>query len=250
MKTAPHAEVVSFTPPNGGGAGIIGGGKKRIPGASQRPLVMARGSLTMPPMSCTAAVHIANGGLAPGAAPSSATTDANTRKSRRIGRWKMHAIVAWTALGLGFLTLVMVAILYFNWSGGPLTAARDVIGVRSSLSGGLIQEIEQEVAFTLKGDPGKFMRWPDAGSIIKGLDMKRLTGTRLCCRIGGRYFVCDYGQGATENIGVECFVEYLAEEGGSHLLLNIQSDQMNGAECIFRWSEQPPVVGPIERKNT
>lgn len=155
-------------------------------------------------------------------------------------RWNIHAIAAWLSLVMAFFAVIMVSILFFNWRGGELTALRtgeplvysplppiSVIGERNHNRG--------HVRFTLKGTPGQYSRWPDNGGIVEGLDLAKISSTRLCCRVGNRYFVCDYGQGASSDLGVECFVEQSPNENGAHLLLNVQSDHMNGADCFFHW---------------
>lgn len=182
----------------------------------------------------------------PPAAAEYSSPRGHNKYDKRKQRCKMHKVTAWLALGLAFFALIMMAILYFNWRGGPLTALRQEIEPSAAVqrqeigppSVVTVQPKRGIVQFTLKGLPGQYSRWPEGNGIIEGLDITMLSETRLCCRIGNRYFMCDYGQGASSDLGVECFVEYTASDGGSHLLFNVQSDHMNGAQCFFHWTEK------------
>ncbi len=89
--------------------------------------------------------------------------------------------------------------------------------------------------FRLQGTVNEFTRWPARG-ILDGLEYGKLTSTRLCCHVGTQYFVCDYGQGATSNIALECLVKYDPNEEGSFLMIYIQSEHMKGARCTFTWT--------------
>jgi hypothetical protein len=101
------------------------------------------------------------------------------------------------------------------------------------------------VKFQLSGVAGQFARWPEVG-VIEGLDFKRLANMRVCCHLSDQYFVCDSGQGATNNIGLECIVRNEPERG-THLLVYVQSAQMNGAQCTFMWQTRDPedVLPPL-----
>lgn len=226
---------------------------QRVPGLSSAPV------LSMPP----AFGFIGNDTPATATAAAATATGTYTKLSPRghneyplhrgVSRWNIHAINSWISLLLSFFALVMVAIMFFNWHGGDLTTARDNLPAPPPLlSGEMAKENglvtwEHSVKFTLKGLPGQYSRWPEQGA-LRDLDMFALSEMRLCCRVGNRYFMCDYGQGASSDLGVECFVEHVPSEGGAHLLLNVQSEHMNGAECVFHWKSIPPpspVVRPL-----
>lgn len=179
------------------------------------------------------------------------------------GKLSCTPIVAWIALFLSFFACIMVAIIYFNWAGGPLTQMRsdmellktrmnDMQPIHSFNTGRTLapspgidaspgNSVVRMSHFTLTGQKGQFVRWPDTGGIA-GMDFNRLVNTRICCHVNEQYFVCDSGQGATDNVGLECIVQRGGGSGdtkdslsGTHLLVYVQSEHMNGAKCTFMW---------------
>lgn len=181
--------------------------------------------------------------------------------------WNCTDIVAWLAFVFAFILAIFVIILYYNVNGplnqptmvakiagGEQTFAlgrgEDMPALASTPGGGQIRAKDpalveamrhlyhnhtQHIHFELSGQVGKFARWPPKG-ILEGLEYATLATTRLCCHVGTQYFVCDYGQGATSNIALECLVKYDADAQGSFLMIYIQSDHMKGASCTFTWT--------------
>ncbi len=94
------------------------------------------------------------------------------------------------------------------------------------------------VSFDLAGEARKFSRWPPSGQgVLKQIDFVRLIWTRLCCHVNNHMFVCDSGQGAATNVGLECMVRYsnAASEQGTYLLIYVPHEDMLGAHCSFSW---------------
>jgi hypothetical protein len=96
--------------------------------------------------------------------------------------------------------------------------------------------------FKLVGNANTFVRWPERGP-IKEFDFETLIGMQLCCHVGTvtnqqRYFVCDSGQGASDNIALECIAFHMEKEGGAHLMIYVQSRDMNGAQCTLTWQSR------------
>jgi hypothetical protein len=90
----------------------------------------------------------------------------------------------------------------------------------------------QKITFNLKSKEREFVRYPSNG-YIERLEYTRLSNYRLCCHLGTEYFVCDYGQGASDNVGLECMIK--SDAKGAYLLLYTQSKGMNDARCTFSW---------------
>ena len=150
------------------------------------------------------------------------------------------------------LTIFML-VMYLNWNGagGEITLAR-LEGDSPPLMGlipkpmGLIDDLRhamhnhsQRIEFSVNAIPGQFSRYPEEGKYIKGLDPYTLIEHRLCCHINGHMFICDYGQGASKNVALECMVEY-TKQGSAFLKIYIQSEEMSGAKCSFNWITSEP----------
>ncbi len=91
----------------------------------------------------------------------------------------------------------------------------------------------------------KFTRWPPAGQgVLKQIDFVRLVWTRLCCHVNNHMFICDSGQGAATNVGLECIVRYsnAASEQGAYLLIYVPHEDMTGAHCSFSWQTSEKVA--------
>jgi hypothetical protein len=190
-------------------------------------------------------------------------------KNRRPRKWSCTPIVAWIGMFLAFFALVMVAIVYFKISASaielrqeiagrlvfPAVAAAEELSPRSKHVLDAMRHLGHNhthyVKFQLNGVAGQFARWPAVG-VIQGLEFKRLANMRVCCHLSDQYFVCDSGQGATQNIGLECIVRHVAADQGTHLLIYVQSAQMNGAQCTFMWQTRDPddpLLGDVSEKD-
>ena len=88
---------------------------------------------------------------------------------------------------------------------------------------------------------GQFGRYPKQGA-IQEMQFQNISRYRLCCTIdsadGSKYKVCDYGPGATNNVGLECM---LHSDDGEHAYAAvwIQNQGMIGAQCVLYWWETP-----------
>jgi hypothetical protein len=190
------------------------------------------------------------------------------RRPPPVKMWSCTPIIAWMALILSFVALVFVAIVYFNMSAmsselkrhrslpPALPAAEDdTLSPKSRQLMEVMRHLGHNhthyVKFELSGVAGQFSRWPPNG-IIEGLEFTRLANMRVCCHLSDQYFVCDSGQGATNNIGLECIVRHVAADKGTHLLVYVQSAQMNGAQCTFMWQTRDandPLLADISNKD-
>jgi len=175
-------------------------------------------------------------------------------------RWEAHVIAAYIGLIISFVALVLLIILYFN-----LKSNNVLRELRQHIEEDAVKTLEHNTAeterikqqmemildvknhhvhesrhhhldFVLEGTVGQFARWPPTGA-IQSLDFKSLKSIRLCCTVNEVYFICDSGEGATHNLGLECIVNNgsTSEGEGVHLLVYVKSESMNGAKCSFTW---------------
>jgi hypothetical protein len=180
--------------------------------------------------------------------------------------WKPYRIAAWIALILAFLSVVVVGIQwgFKDYDGDRkrwvrqehfesmqllLTETRNdmskmnkspMIAPRGPLTSPRRHNHTHahSISFDLTGEVRKFTRWPPLGQpVLKQIDFARLVWTRLCCHVNNHMFVCDSGQGAATNVGLECIVRYsnAASEQGAYLLIYVQHEDMVGAHCSFSW---------------
>lgn len=159
------------------------------------------------------------------------------------------------------LLAVLLLVFYLNWNGagGETTLARLESGSGSYLipkTEGLMEDMRhlrhnhsRRIEFSMDAIPGQFTRYPDEGEYIEGLNPHTLVEHRLCCHINEHLFICDYGQGASQNMALECIVEY-TKKGDAFLKIYIQSKEMTGARCSFNWftSEPKEVLQATEKE--
>lgn len=187
----------------------------------------------------------------------------NTEESSKIGdhyktKYNYHHApknggcfwIAWVNLIILIGVIVWLIILSVNTGD---TLARDASNARdakeefSLRSGADLNEIRhahhnhtKQLDFIIDAKPGSFSRYPaDESKYIDSLDPDMMVEYRLCCHINHRLFVCDYGQGASQNIGLECAIEY-TQTGKAFLRINIQSKEMNGSKCTLTWKTGEP----------
>lgn len=142
------------------------------------------------------------------------------------------------------ILFVLLALFYLHWNGeGEETSLARIEGKNFIPKPQMIINNMREsyhnhtktMTFKVNVQSGKLVRYPKVGH-IEELDPNSLIEHRLCCHVDQRLFICDYGQGASANIGLECVVEYSKETSEAHLRIFIQSDEMKGAICTFRWT--------------
>lgn len=147
------------------------------------------------------------------------------------------------------LLAIFLLVFYLNWNGvgGETTLARLESGnYLIPKTEGLMDDIRhsrhnhsRRIEFSVDAIPGQFTRYPEEGEYIDGLDPYVLVEHRLCCHINQHLFICDYGQGASQNMALECIVEY-TKKGQAFLKIYIQSKEMSGAKCSFNWLTSEP----------
>lgn len=245
----------------------------------QVPYVHHRGA----PATPMSALNIA--ALPVGQQPTLATTSVTTNSMELSPRgkhyypppsvWTCTGVVAWLGFVLGFVSIIFVLILFFNWNGGPLSSPsaraqfadqlrtqieerlqeRIITGPKKShVSGSGIKR--KALQFELKGKPASFARWPsEEGQIVKEINYAGLVSMRLCCKVKtspavtgavavvaseseAGYFVCDSGQGATDHNGLEFMLFNVPSQGGAHLMVYMLNESMNGALCTLTWKEK------------
>lgn len=95
----------------------------------------------------------------------------------------------------------------------------------------------QTFTLELREDIGRFLRYPKTGT-IPGLYFQNVSRYRLCCTIisidKSQYYVCDYGQGATDNVGLECLL-HSDNAQDTYAAIWIQDEGMIGSKCTLYW---------------
>jgi hypothetical protein len=90
---------------------------------------------------------------------------------------------------------------------------------------------EQTFEFILKDNVGEFTRYN-----IPGLVFEQVSRYRLCCIMNStedaRFLMCDYGEGATNNVGLECMIH-----SDAYATVWIQDKGMVGSKCTLYWWE-------------
>lgn len=178
-------------------------------------------------------------------------------KKRRVhdvdNQWNCGGWLPWINIILIVILFVLLLLFYLHWNGagGETVLARIEKGERPETylipKPQVVMEGMRElhhnhthrIIFDVNVEPGKFARYPPVGH-IEGLDPSTIGEHRLCCHVNERLFICDYGQGASTNMGLECVVEYEKESKEAHLRIVIQSTEMKGSRCAFRWTTLEP----------
>ena len=174
--------------------------------------------------------------------------------------WNCRGWLPWINFGFMLVLATLIIVLYIHWlgNGSGVESLERIIELRRSKEEGPPREYllskpnlaleepmkkhryanhENKIEFRFDSTPGIYTRYPKEG-MIEGLDPKTILEHRLCCHVGDRLFICDYGQGASMNVALECIVEYNnnnENESDAHLLINIQSEEMKDSKCIFTW---------------
>lgn len=200
------------------------------------------------------ALDIESGELVGGHISSRHRHKSKKRRSRDVdNQWNCGGWLPWINILLIIVLFVLLLLFYLHWNGagGETVLARMERGERPEtylipkpqvvMEGmrELYHNHTRRIIFDVNVEPGKFARYPPVGH-IEGLDPSTIGEHRLCCHVNERLFICDYGQGASTNMGLECVVEYEKESKEAHLRIVIQSREMKGARCAFRWTTLEP----------
>lgn len=171
------------------------------------------------------------------------------RNGGNCGGW-----LPWINTSFVMVLALFVLLMFLNWegAGSEVTLSRlegDAPPSERYLlpkPSGVMDELRHSmhnhtgrVEFSMNAVPGQFTRYPEDGEYIEGLNPYTLVEHRLCCHINGHVFICDYGQGASHNMALECIVEY-TKKGRAYLKIYIQSQEMSGARCSFNWIASEP----------
>jgi hypothetical protein len=184
--------------------------------------------------------------------------DGEYQHRRRKGRSRRHegncgGWLPWINTSFVLVLALFVLLMFLNWegAGSEITLSRlegDAPPERYLIPkpAGVMDELRhamhnhsRRIQFSMQAIPGQFTRYPDDGEYIEGLNPYTLVEHRLCCHINGHVFICDYGQGASHNMALECIVEY-TKKGRAYLKIYIQSQEMSGAKCSFNWIASEP----------
>lgn len=147
------------------------------------------------------------------------------------------AIAAWTGLVFGFVALILVSILFFNWTNGSLTAPTALeraLLLQNQKGGQQQQQIAPSPPARSTSQGGRSEEFVLFGK-AREFTMTDVyapgnpTLMRLCCS-AGQYHVCD-GANANGNIGVQFML--IGEQG--RLMVYASSEAMLGAKCTFSW---------------
>jgi len=181
-------------------------------------------------------------------------TPRGKHKYSPVKRCELYKIAAWMALILAFTAVVLTAILYFNVRNDAsliVTKSQEFDELAKLMKEQQQREIEPppppvpistdkvySLKFTLNGEVGQFARWPSEGS-IEHLEFNAMKSMRVCCHVMNQYFVCDSGEGVTDNLGLECIINHsntgAAGSADTHILVYVKSDHMKGSECTLTW---------------
>ncbi len=156
--------------------------------------------------------------------------------------WTCIGIVAWLALIMAFIALVLMAVVTargYGWTNHDPQYDWD----RRAIAG---REAPLQVnyrTFALQPDtpPPSVVRWPPTPQTLDELDMTTLLRTELCCLVGqAEYFVCASGKGLATNMGLSYVLRAERAGGAPHLLVSVSSNDMRGAQCTFTWDALAP----------
>ena len=93
--------------------------------------------------------------------------------------------------------------------------------------------------FVLTDAVDHFVRYP-SDSFIPQMRFEHVIRYRTCCHVDGtdtHYVVCDYGQGATVNLGIECLV-HSDNRHDAYMEVWVPHANMAGAQCTLHWWEK------------